>query len=96
MMNRYLMAFIVSLILSACGSGQTVEQKRAMLESMRREAYADLFRHEAECRAVAFEFPDDQKILESCIDTHRFMIENAERTSALIDKRLAELERMGR
>jgi hypothetical protein len=84
------------IMLSACGQGATIEQKRAMLEATKRQAYADIIRHEGECKAVAFEFPGDTQLLQSCLDTHRLMIEVAQRTAIDVDKRLAELERIGR
>jgi hypothetical protein len=96
MMNRNLIALVITWMLSACGPSQTVEQKRTAIESQRRQVFADIVRHEGECKAVAIEFPDDQKILESCIDTHRFMVENAGRMIELFDMRLDELERTGK
>lgn len=83
-------------MLSACSKGASIDQKRATLEATKRQAYADVIRHEGECRAVAFEFPDDSKLLQHCLDTHQFMIENAERTAQAVDKQLAVLEAASR
>jgi hypothetical protein len=95
-MNRRLPALFAFVMLCACGQGTTIEQKRAALEGTKRQAYADVIRHEGECKAVAFEFPRDSQLLQGCLDTHRLMIEAAQRTAKDVDKRLAELEQKGR
>jgi hypothetical protein len=95
-MHRSFPPLVAFVLLTACGQGATIEQKRATLEATKRQAYADVIRHEGECRAVAFEFPDDGKLLQNCLDTHRFIIESAERTAQAVDKQLAALEGAGR
>lgn len=85
-----------AFIALACSQSLTVEQKKAAVMAERNQVYADLARHEGECKAVAIEFPDDRKMLESCLDTHRFMVENARGMVEKIDVRLAEIERAGK
>ncbi|WP_374343934.1 hypothetical protein [Azonexus sp.] len=92
-MNRRFPTSVAFGILCACGQqGATIEQQRTKLEATKRQAYADVIKHEGECRAVAFEFPDDGKRLQNCLDTHRFMIESAERTAQAVERQLAALE----
>ena len=84
------------LIASACGRGPTLEEKRARLEFTRRGYIANLMRSQAECRALAVEFPDNPRMHEDCVKAYRIEVEIAEKLIDDIDKREAELERTGR
>lgn len=89
--KHILLIICVALLFSSCGKQLTASQKIEAIEAERRQVHADLVRHEAECRATAVEFPSIPELLSACLETHRFMVENAEKTITFIDKRIAEL-----
>lgn len=85
-----------AFIALACNQGATMEQKKSLVMAERNQVYADLARHEGECKATAIEFPDDRKILEACLETHRFMVDNARGMIEKIDQRIEQIDRTGR
>lgn len=81
----------ILLLVTSCGFGDSVEQKRAKLNALRQETSANLFRQRAECQAVAIEFSGDRMMVDNCMDTLRAMTEMAQNTIADIDRRMREL-----
>lgn len=78
-------------MLMACGktSAEICEEKNAKLDSLMREAQANILRQRGECQAIAHEF-QDQKMTASCIETLRLTVEIAESTSDSVAKRREE------
>lgn len=96
-MRTILLALSLAFILSGCGSPEELRaEKIAKLDTLRRETFADLVRHQGECQAVAVEFNGDAMVVGACIETHRAMIEIAQRTLSDIDKRTAEINETGK
>lgn len=85
---------ILLIILLATACGRPMEEvcagKFAKLDSLSREARANIVRQQGECQAVAVEFPGDQEALDGCKEALRFVIQTAQSTQEAIDKRLAE------
>ena len=88
---------LLCLLLAGCSSQEELRaEKIAKLDTLRRETQAELVRHQGECQAVAVEFNGDATVVGACIETHRAMIEIAQRTFSDIDKRVAEINASGR
>lgn len=95
-MRIFVIAF-VGVALLGCGNPEELRaEKIAKLDAMRRETLANLVRQKGECQAVAVEFNGDAQMVQSCLETHRMLVEMAQRTLTDIDKRLAEIESTGR
>lgn len=95
MNKRRLFALVgVSVICLACNQKMTAEQKITALENQRLEIVADLYRQQAGCQAQAIEFANmsnRESVVESCVDTHRLMVEASQRSIDNIDRRIAQL-----
>lgn len=95
MNKRCLFALVgASVICLACNQNMTAEQKIAALENQRLEIIADLYRQQAGCQAQAIEFANmsnRESVVESCVDTHRLMVEASQRSIDNIDRRIAEI-----
>jgi hypothetical protein len=89
--KNILLIICFTLLFASCEKQMTVPQKIEMIEAERRHVYADLVRHEAECRATSVEFPTTPELLSACLETHRFMVDAAQRTIESIDKRIGVL-----
>lgn len=87
---------VASLLFLGCTPGMTAEEKKQNLEAERAQIFADLHRQRAECQAQAIEFNGERRIVESCIATYEAMADAADKTIAVIDKRIAEIERTGK
>lgn len=85
--------FVIGSIgmLMACGktSAEICEEKNAKLDSLMREAQANILRQRGECQAIAHEL-QDQKMTESCVDTLRFVVDAAQSTREIVAKRREE------
>jgi hypothetical protein len=83
---------LVSIAVAACSASpeELCAAKVAKLESMRREAQADLIRQRAECQAVAVEFIGDRMMVDNCLDTLKFTAQTTQSTLALIERRYGE------
>lgn len=91
-----LAALALSIAITSCASPQEVcAEKSAKLDSMRREAEANVIRQQGECQAVATEFPGDKMILNNCMDTLRLVVDTAQNTQAFVSKRLSEPDMQG-
>lgn len=82
---------VVSLLLTGCAcEAELCAEKLAQLDALRKESQADLFRQQAECKAIAIEFSGDRMLVDNCMETHRLMAEIARRMFADIDKRMKD------
>ena len=95
-MNLKLLAIAMPLLLaSGCSERMTDEQKIKMLEETRLGILADLQRQQAECAAQAIEFsssPMRDRVVSSCTDGFRMILDASRVTLADIDRRIAELQ----
>lgn len=84
-------AALAAAIVSACDPGPTIQDKIAMVESIKREAEADIIRQQGQCAAVAHEFQRDPAMVATCAESLRVVTMAASSTIADADRRLAEL-----
>lgn len=97
-MNERLIAaaMLCAALAMSCSQPVTDEQRANMLESERAQIIADLHRHRAECQAQAIEFANvagGEKIVASCLDGHRAMVDASRTSIANIDAALLKLGR---
>jgi ribosome maturation protein Sdo1 len=86
-------AALCAALLVSCSKPMTAEQRLQMLESQQREIIANLHRQKAECQAKAIEFSGTEgveKIVGSCLETLRFMVETSRVTLENFDKHIAQ------
>lgn len=78
-------------LLLACGRPpeERCQEKTGKLDSLVREAEADILRQKGECQAVAYEF-QDQKLTDNCIETLQLVIKIAQTTRDGVAKRRQE------
>lgn len=81
---------IIAILLAGCASEEELcAEKIAKLESLKREAAANVIRQKAECQAVAYEFRD-AKMTEDCAETLSAIAQIAQNISSMASKRLEE------
>lgn len=90
---------LCAALLISCSQQLSAEQQANMLESERTQIIAELHRHRAECEALAIEFANisgSEKVIASCLDGHRAMVEASRVSIAKIDAALLKLGRPAR